>query len=79
MGKRDVSEAALRMFIKQPGVYVGVPEEIELDLRFHEVGGSTEFFHIRNSCTVIRQAYQKMPRNNSLQGVVDRLTRMSVY
>jgi hypothetical protein len=48
MGKRDVPEAALRMFIKQPCIYVGVPEEIELDLRFHEVGGSTEFFHIRN-------------------------------
>jgi hypothetical protein len=48
MGKRDVPEATLRMFIKQPCIYVGVPEEIELDLRFHEVGGSTEFFHIRN-------------------------------
>jgi hypothetical protein len=25
-----------------------VPEEIELNLCFHEIGGSTEFFHIRN-------------------------------
>ncbi len=45
MGKRDVSEATLRVFIKQSCSYARVAEKIKHDLGFHEIGGGTDFFH----------------------------------
>ena len=70
MGKRDVSEAALRMFIKQSCSDARVAEKIKHDLGFHEIGGGTDFFHRPEYLRSARCAlHGQFPGRSHLEGL----------